>query len=466
MLHKSIYDGPKIDELLVSIQKIKAVANGWIKLESSAELPINFDDLVNPGNFSFDHYTNGPSDDSLVPPLKAIVTKENTVIRQYVFSYGFNYNAYTRTYTSSGFSQWKKVNIIKGVYVGDTAPKSPTGGDIWVNTSNTGPVLQYYDSSLSKWMQLIPDDYLDSTIYNPESTMYPQGIYQYIDSKINNIDGGETDTDFSGHINNNTIHVTNEAKTKYNSKLTSDTLLSAVQKITDEIVQYITNQSHSSGIDIPAIQAIITQLKLDLQQHINDTVKHPSAEQRANWDSKADKDHTHNIEDFTFDTANITGNIHMDQLPDDVKERLVIVSNRDAMLKLSLQDVQNGDFVEVRYSDTKTEVYIVVNQNKLGTNDAFLLISIPNTALTWQDVKNKPTELSQLGIVDLCENQTTDALIDKLKTEIASNTERINTATASYNTVLPIQEKSTSLESLIDLIDTKLRLINKLFKVK
>ena len=98
MLYKTLYSGSKIDELLEAISHIKIVVNGWVKLESSEENSINFNDLINPGNFSFSYWTNGPADHKYNAPLNCIVTKEGKTIRQYIFNTGFNVDACTRTY--------------------------------------------------------------------------------------------------------------------------------------------------------------------------------------------------------------------------------------------------------------------------------------------------------------------------------------------------------------------------------
>ena len=76
MLHKTLYSGSKIDELLEAILHIKIVVNGWVKLESAEDNKIDFNELINPGNFSFLYWINGPTDHTFVAPLNCIVTKE------------------------------------------------------------------------------------------------------------------------------------------------------------------------------------------------------------------------------------------------------------------------------------------------------------------------------------------------------------------------------------------------------
>ena len=135
MLHKTLYSGSKIDELLEAILHIKIVLNGWVKLESAEDNKIDFNELINPANFSFLYWINGPTDHTFVAPLNCIVTKEGKYLRQYVFNSGFNVDAYTRVYDISNkvFGNWEKSGIPKGVTVSDTPPVNPTENTIWIN---------------------------------------------------------------------------------------------------------------------------------------------------------------------------------------------------------------------------------------------------------------------------------------------------------------------------------------------
>ena len=94
MLYNTLYTGPKIDELLEAISRIKLVVNGWVNFESNAESPIDLNELINPGNFSIMYWINGPESYKLGAPIKLVVTKEYDKIRQYLFSIGFIRDGY------------------------------------------------------------------------------------------------------------------------------------------------------------------------------------------------------------------------------------------------------------------------------------------------------------------------------------------------------------------------------------
>ena len=150
MLHNVLYNGSKIDELLESISHIKTVANGWVILESTEEYPTNLNELLNPGNFSTKYWVNSPSDITFSAPLKIIVSKEQILIRQYIFSTGYNKDGYTRTYNlnTNELSAWESIHLNTEIYVSDTAPSNPKNNNIWINTSNENAVIQYYDETL------------------------------------------------------------------------------------------------------------------------------------------------------------------------------------------------------------------------------------------------------------------------------------------------------------------------------
>ena len=463
MLYEVLYSGERIDEILEAIGHIKSVLNGWVKLESTKESPIDFTTLINPGNFSFDYWISGPNV-NLASPIKAIITKEGKYIRQYVFTLGYNTSAYTRTYEigSMVFSPWELVGLNKGLTTGNTAPTNPKANDIWINTSNKGAVIQYYDANTNSWVPLNPYDYMDPEVYNPDDTKFPRGIYQYIDQRVKNVNpsGGETSIDFNGHINNANIHVTKDEKAIFDNKMTSDSLLTAMNKLANELKLYTSNKISGSGIDVSAIQLLVDQLTTSWNNHIKNNVKHPSAEQRANWDSKADKNHTHDISQITLDVSDVTGTIPISLIPDDAKERQVSVTTEEQLLALTVKEVQNGDFIYFDHGDNKSEVLIVIDQTKLGSRDAFLSYSVPGEEITWDKIQGKPTTFEGLGITDVVSNER----IDHIKTELdqTSSTTKTNMDALTSKLNIDKQDKSFMLENLIDLIDAKMQLVTEL----
>lgn len=469
MLYNTLYTGERIDELLEAVTHIKSVVNGWVKMESTEESPINFNELINPGNFRLDHWINGPTGVDFDPPLKVVVSKKGKELYQYVFNTGFSDIAYLRKYiiTTTTFEDWEQVGIPQGITTSDEAPADPKANDIWFDTKTSGSIIKYYDENTKSWTTMNPFDFMDPKVYNPDDIDLSKGIYKYIDSKVKNISGGTVEVDYQDHIADATIHVTKEEKESFNAKMTTDTLLEAMQKLTDEMIQYITDQTSSStsGVDIPAIVLMVTQIENSLKAHIEDTVKHPSTEKRAYWDSKAEKNHTHSTSDIKLSVEDVVfeGTLPMSLIPDNAKERQVNVKTEAEMLALTIKDIQNGDFVFLQPEDsTKVELFIVVDDTKLGTKDAFLSYNVPMGAVTWDDIKNKPTTMDEMDFSNQYTNSQLEELIKNMQTKVTQVESTSGTSAEAYNEFVEKKDYAFAMENLIDLIDCKMKILSEL----
>lgn len=465
MLYQAMYTGSKIDELLEAISHIKTVVNGWVKLESSEDNKINFDDLINPGNFSFSYWENGPTDKEFTPPLNVVVTKEGKYLRQYVFNSGFNDTAFSRTYSISDktFETWEDVGIPDGAYAQETAPTDPNPNDLWFNTNGTAPIIKYYDSNTNSWKSINPYDYMDPAVYNPEGIDFTHGVYQHVDDKVKNISGGAVSVDFRGHINDSSIHMSVTEKTSADNKMRRDILLTSIQEVMDSLSEYIAEEASSSGVDISAVELFASQVEKHLADHANDTVRHPSATQIANWDSKADKDHTHDVNEITLNASDIIGEITPDMIPEEAKERQVNVKSNDEMLALTKEQIHNGCFVFVEPENSNGGyLYIVNDDTKLGTMDAFLCFSTPAVEATWENVEGKPTTLEELGLTSNETNEAVDTMVSVVNQTVTEVEPFVNNIYDKSKPGLDNQASSFAMENLIDLIDYKMQLIQSL----
>lgn len=466
MLYKSLYSGPKIDELLEAIGNIRKVDNGWVKLTSTEDEPIDFNDLINPGNYSFDYWINSPEGKDYPTPVKAVVTQEGDIIRQYIFSLGYNDCAYYRIYnqTTKEFGSWIDKSLIPGLTVGDTAPENPEPNNIWINTSNKDAVVQYFDGTTNSWQSLNPEDYMDTSIYNSTGLMFENGIYNWIIERTTNITGGDNPVDFTDHIEDSTIHLTVSEKADIDSKPTKSELIDALNKLADELVQLIVNQTSKTGIDMSTYEILINNLMESLLVHESDLVKHPNTEQITDWGSKSDANHTHTPDEIQIDISDIVGEYTMDMLPDNIKERQVQVNNESELLSLSIKDVQNGDFVYVisiedgELESSTNMLYVVVDDTKLGTIDAYKCLSTPPREVTWDEVNNKPTTLDELD-VEYITNDYIDDKISALQKLVDTTTEDLESVETAIGL---IDQKSYShyMETIIDIIDNKMKFIN------
>ena len=206
----------------------------------------------------------------------------------------------------------------------------------------------------------------------------------------------------------------------------------------------------------------ITDVNTTLTTHMNDTTIHPTQEQIDDWNSKANKEHTHPVDTIELDVSNVIGSLSIEQIPDDAKERQVTVTSEEELLALTTDEVQNGDFVYINYSDTKNEIVIVVDQTKLGTRDAFISYSTPSEELKWENVKNKPTTIEELGIIDMDTNDQVDSIIETAASETENAQSLVDSTLEKYSYANNERIKNTHiLESSIDSADYKLSVLNR-----
>ena len=79
------YSGPQMDASLEKGRNLKVVDNGWIKLDSSIDNPIDLNSLKNPGNYSIFYWVNGPSlDEPSVRPINISIVSINEKIYQFI----------------------------------------------------------------------------------------------------------------------------------------------------------------------------------------------------------------------------------------------------------------------------------------------------------------------------------------------------------------------------------------------
>lgn len=102
-----------------------------------------------------------------------------------------------------------------------------------------------------------------------------------------------------------------------------------------------------------------------------------------------------------YDVAKLDGVIDIKNLPASVMERLKIVENKDAMLALTTDDVQNGDTVKTADDGF---MYFVKDESKLGTDEkekAFESYSVGSAAsVPWSGVTDKPDNFVYETAVD------------------------------------------------------------------
>lgn len=472
MSYKVSYTGSDIDSILQKAQSFEVSNEAWTVIPSTVTT-LELSKLFRVGNYIYSGTVKFPTMDKLYGITSDTYSGKSIATSSMIFVRYLNNNYYQYLHLDGIADQHKKELIIVWIRQTDYTyiPKfffldeeftnrmgfatniiNDIGNvkfDKQIRYFTSDKSFEYYDERSNKYISFLSNA-LPTSIYGTVTD-----IFNYVDSHI-------IDADFTGHMNNSTIHTTVTEKASWDVMEHEDNAKTAAAAVQTEIEEdYLPNKMEAPKYNLIAANKTVELVGQDLSIHSKDNNRHPSSTQKASWDSKADGNHTHTKAQITIDASNVTGTFTADQIVEDAKERQVTVANQTALLALTKTSVQNGDWVLL--NDTNYPLYyVVIDDTKLGTMDAFQQLTSPNIEdKSWAAVQNKPTTFEELGITDAMPNSDTDDLIDNLnngKATVTSGIEELKTVGAKYTGEM--QDKSQMMETMIDLIDAKMQVIS------
>ena len=302
-------------------------------------------------------------------------------------------------------------------HIGDKAPSDTS--KIWIDTSKLASdgyiTLFFYDAASGEWKNYYVNGLMDKSIYDTQNKNTDP--FLYVMDQIEAIIGDYAE--FIRHKNNELtlIHVTSEEKEYYNTQLISKedlkNMFSSGGSVYEELLTYIKNNV-SDKFNIDKFTDDINGIKEKLQNHIDN---HITAEKVTSWINKADGDHEHNQDGkVTIHGTDIKGDPYTsDQLPDNIKERVTIVSTEDERLALTIDQVQNGDAVCVEDTDGNLVWYRVIDDTKLGVEYA--------EESKWKETSNR---LSERNWRSICYGNDKYVAVSDNSNTVAYSTDGIN----------------------------------------
>ena len=382
-------------------QTIRITNNGWVKLLSSLSDPINLGDLKTPGNYTILFWTDGPNfGDKSITPINVTVVKVDGVITQLVNAGGKYFN---RSIASGeiNYGRWKIDSSNYDINPGPTSPGAPISGEtIWLDTSDpTNPLLKLYINA--EWKVIDPEGVMKSDVYDTQGKA--TDIFKYIDDVIAQSSVGEITELVNNHLKDTIIHTTAEEKAKWRSSATEEELDTKVNTFVEEMNTVVTTEVNSNSTEVDSLSTNIAAEYEGLVTHASNTTIHPDSVKQAEWDAKADNDHTHILDGkVTISGDKIVGdlnNLDESKIPYTAKERIYTTSSYDEMNALKLNPVHNGDIVFMNDGINK-EYYEVTDESKLGTNSYKLTaisITLPSTK-DWRSICYGKDKFVAVGI--------------------------------------------------------------------
>ena len=350
-------------------QNTRITNNGWEKLVSSLSDPINLGDLKTPGNYSILFWTDGPNfGDKSITPINVTVVQVDGVITQLVNAGGKYFN---RSIASGeiNYGRWKIDSNNYDINPGPTSPGAPISGEtLWLDTSDsTNPLLKLYINA--EWKVIDPEGVMKSDIYDTQEK--ETDIFKYIDDVIAQSSVGEITELVNNHLKDTIIHTTAAEKSKWRSSATEEELAAKVNTFIEEMNTVVTTEVNSNSTEVDTLNTEITTEYDTLVKHMSNATIHPDQDKQAEWNNKADKDHTHILDGkVTISGEQIVGNLNdLDEskIPYTAKERIYTINSYDEMNALKLDPVHNGDIVVMNDGINK-EYYEVTDESRFGTD--------------------------------------------------------------------------------------------------
>lgn len=402
--YRSRFTGDEIDEAVGRMFEFDIATNGCIKLKSSEDDPFNLDYLLSPGNYVVFYFYNGSETMQSIKPCRISVLYVDDIITQIAIILD---QVQFRQNIDEMWTEWKTWYTTGYIYQQDTEPLKPQKDAIWIDiTDPINPVLKCWDGY--NWTEVRPSDTMDITIYDPEGRK--TNIYDYIDKKIEEFDTSPNGQSFFEqyqiHISDNTIHFTRSEKRELMAKPSEEELQQKIDKISEDEKQKIKDSITDAIDEIDDIASLIETDSGRMDEHFDDIKIHVTPDKTAEWDSKADGNHKHELDGRVKINASdvISGIFDKSQIPAVAQEQVCFVNTEEERFLLTIDDVQNGDTVCVKNGITGTAsmFYFVVDDKKLDSEEGYVpYAALLATEISWDKIINKPTTRDEYGIKDI-----------------------------------------------------------------
>ena len=206
--YMSNYTGLKIDEIIAKGISLDIISNGWFKITSTPESPINLNEITTLGNYCIVNYINGNPFSSYTP-INISVININGILTQLVVVIN---RTYKREYNEV-LEQWNEWTIGENtsyIYIQDTEPSDPIQYTLWIDTTTPELFIFKIYNGVS-WSEIIPVDAMHQSVY--DTTNKNTDFYEYTDNIMT-----EMNSVYSSDFSNAIINSVNTLGLTYGSK--------------------------------------------------------------------------------------------------------------------------------------------------------------------------------------------------------------------------------------------------------
>lgn len=184
-IYKSRYSGAEIDQAIKNALTFDPAQNGWERLASGVNYPININDLIATGNYIMDYFINGPEAVKDISPINVSIIEVNNTLVQFIMILD---NVYYRIYDENDNTYpdvWFTKKTSNYIYI-EEIPESPEPNGLLISQNENGDyTLNIYDIEKGEFVPVSTPDVMLGKVYDTEGRetdffQYADEIYQMI----------------------------------------------------------------------------------------------------------------------------------------------------------------------------------------------------------------------------------------------------------------------------------------------
>ena len=165
-VYRSKFSGEEIDVAIMNALMFDPQENGWIHVSSDETNPISLGDLITPGNYIVDYFTDGPKSLEGYSPVNVSVYEDNGILTQFIVVLNNVYYRFVDEMTGIYEDTWRMRKTTNSFYINEE-PAEPGNDTIKIMPDDNGEyVMSWWNGE--KWAEITFPDVMRQSVYDPQ----------------------------------------------------------------------------------------------------------------------------------------------------------------------------------------------------------------------------------------------------------------------------------------------------------
>lgn len=165
-VYRSRFSGEEIDGAIMKALMFDPQENGWIHVSSNEANPISLGDLITPGNYVIDYFTDCPESLKGHRPINVSVYDDNGILTEFIVVLNNVYYRFIDENTGIYEDTWRMKKTTNSFYINEE-PTNPSEDTIKIVPDGTGEyVMSWWNGE--EWAEITYPDVMRQSIYDPQ----------------------------------------------------------------------------------------------------------------------------------------------------------------------------------------------------------------------------------------------------------------------------------------------------------